>query len=323
MNEQLHKENINDIITEYGEMLKEAKSKQIAAMISFGITIISTIAFFISGFGDSDLAAGVFLISIAVGLISAITAAVLAVKADNHIKNIQYEKEEEFYSLVYAGMISDEINGEHHGTYIQKQKKQINKNLGEIIEGRSDTFQGVFEGKKYTLSSDYAKIISQIKTKDGSAYDYKTDDVFSGTDLSIDSRRETSASILLKTSFSAGSENPTMKAVRMDDKRFKYQVYSNDEIAAFKYLTPGVMSDLNDIKNTFNVTEIKANGNDFIINVSDRLIQQCIRFNFKGSAKKMQKKYTYENIYQLTHPQALNVIKLIRYTLPVTGSVNE
>lgn len=310
--ETKYKEIINSKLNSFSKELSEIKKKQLifaGSMVGSGILFIALACAIKDG-------SSLFMF---LTFIEVIVFGVLLSKLKNRKKKAIWDAQNDFYDEVYAGMIAEEIGGTHESSFFKKTKKEIEQYLGEIIEKKEESYNGILDGKAYSIEFAKGTVISQTTTKDGQVVSYRTQDLFTGTDFSVRCNRKADSDILLTTGLNKEdkADKGSKKRIKMDDKRFPFEVYCNDDIAAYKFLTPGIMSELQNFASSRSINSIEVNGEQFKVDMNDAIINMDPGIKFTTNVEKLKQRYTYEYIYSLAHPQAENFRQLLYSTLTV------
>ena len=105
--------------------------------------------------------------------------------------------------------------------------------------------------------------------------------------------------------------------IKMDDKAFPFSVYCEDDLIAYKFLTPGVMANLTEFSGFYTVDEITIDNGSVGISIVNEIINMDIKIKFTRNIDSLKEKYNFDYMYSLAHPEAEKVISLIQSTLPV------
>lgn len=314
MNKAKFERIISEEFNKYEEGLNEYKRKYLIHFgILGGIFLLTVLCFIMANNGIAEIVTG---ITSMISFIAFWIVTVRIVKLREKKKYFINDSENHFYDVVYAGMIADEIGAVHDAEYIHKRKRDIEKYLGEIINKKYEKYSGNYNGKPFTFEFAKGEIITRTFEKDGHVERYKTEKVFTGADLVVTNERKADGIIKL---FKGIPENypANMDYVRMDDKTFPFSVFCEDELIAYKFLTPGVMANLAEFCETCTIDEMTVDQSAVSISIVNEIINMDIKIKFSKNISMLKEKYNFDYMYSLAHPEAEKVARLISSTQPI------
>ena len=323
MEKEKYEVRINEILKNYEDEKDGIKKTRKKYLLVFLFSLIAAVVFMLLG-SVSD----VFIFFVIAAIVAGIVGLVLASKCSEKFEVLINKYNGIYYEKIYQSMIADELNATPTHAYTKTPKKKIKKNLGEIIESKTDVYNGVYEGRPFTVTSSKVRMITEVTTVRGNPVSYKDEVLFPGTEFSFKTSFRSDDRIFLDNSFNLkrkdrkktdinNYKDKDLKRIKMDTDEFNMDVYSTSDLVAYKYLTAGRMMKFNEYAKLHPFKYIEIDKDEITTDMWDEILSMDYEPDFKHP----QSLEGYDDLIDKAVSQAELIKQLISESRTVAGDL--
>lgn len=267
-------------------------------------------------------------------VIAGIVLAVISKKTLGKYRVARKDAEGQLETKIISEIVAEELGGSCETSSHYTKLKKSKATLGDVRKSITKTFSGCYNGKNYKITQDYEERVTEIKTLDiGELISINRklviDSKYSDTLYSFDARHNVNGTVLIEafnnyskyvTDILCGGKKDSLQKIRMDNKSFPYSVRANDELTAYKYLTPGMMEDVGTFFQKYNgkIMAIESDSANSIL--GQQVAEINMPISFLGKSEKIRAKYNPDYLYSLAEPSIEAIKALISESARISGT---
>lgn len=267
-------------------------------------------------------------------VIAGIVLAVVSRKTFVKFRIARKEAEAQMETKLISEIVAEELGGECKAESYYIKLKKSSAALGDVRKSITKTFTGCCNGKNYEISQEYRERVTEIKTIDiGDSISINRklviDPVYSDTFYAFDARHNVDGAILVESynnysnyvsDILCGCSKDSLRKIKMDNKSFPFTVRANDELTAYKYLTPGMMSDITEFFGNYSgkIMAIESNSANAVL--GKQVSEINIPISFLGKSQKLREKYNPDYLYSLALPSIEAIKALLSESERISGT---
>lgn len=301
--------------------------RRIFLMLSLLFLLAGLALLVVSNSTNNEMILGIgFLITVL-----AIVLGFISRKFKKELKFVLKRAKNSFYDEVFFEVVKAELQA----TGSSKTNEGFGKAEvfpGQILYSRWINLQGKYNGVPYKLYKERTTVVSQTTTtQSGKVVDYQTETIDSDVSVQYLGKNRTDSKIKLHkllfnekgilkraskllNKMSGEYEVPKEEGlvrIKMDRQDFDYLVYSEDELTAYKALTPDVLESITAYGKIHRIKDMELNRNVINIDLSYSDLNLNPRYKFYSKMAKNKELYTDDCLKSITADTVNAIIKLI------------
>ena len=296
---------------------KTVKTKRICLLVS----LISFVAIYGVCFAAGSINSDIFWYIVLIPIIACFVGFVLRKRAKDKLKLELKQLENRFFDEVYMQIVADKLDARINSkSTINASFKKENANVGDVIKARDVEIAGFYNGCPYKISTGTETVVESIlyhnSTKTVVSYEPKTIDRELMCNYSI--KRKIDSSISISSPMARGTligmicgpEN----RVKMDNKKFHFEVGCDNPVTAYKFLTADVMESIMAFDKIVRIDGMLISDQDMTVLSPNMFVDLKYSPKFSKNMKKNRERYSGNSVFPTATEAANKITEYLSYT---------